>query len=440
MGGRAKHPFAGMGAEALLAHCKGLYETNGIGAMDYESLSAIPGLYMNLYRCGLSQTVLLERLGLTDEYRQHKRAHWRREVGDTVQLRWTWERIIAECKAVVAKEGFLPAGAWFQANGRGSLIQAVYNLDKTWGDVRTECEAFAGSAFVQSRNGMRWRSHPEASLSNFLHARGIAHDRGRKYPEDYGARFGFTYGYFDLMLTAKDGRSIDIEVWGDKPNGHAEAHYARKRAAKEEYNSTNPNFLGIHYADCLEEEKLADVLAPLVGRVEPFVFNGPHDREIQPTHWSNADELLAYCRKLVRTEWGEKFPNEEWLRKRGKFRNRPGPAYNTVAVYIRQWLGGIRNARRLLGRGGESTREWDSDRALAAYKASCEKWGHSPDQVRANAQRGLREVTPEQGAEAATIAHAARKYVGDVATIRKLLGLPPPRRKTARSVRSPRPQ
>ncbi len=418
-----------MGADALLAHCRGLYETHGIGAMDYESLSAIPGLYMNLYRCGLSQTALLERLGLTEHYRKHKQTNWRREVGNIVQLAWTWERIIAECKAVVAKEGFLPAAAWFQANGRGSLIQAVYNLDRTWGDVRAECEAFAGSDFVQSRNGMRWRSHPEASLSNFLHARGIQHDRGRKYPADYGRRFGFTYGYFDLTFTTTAGRSIDVEVWGDKPNGHAEEKYARKRAAKEEYNATNPHFLGIHHADCLEEEKLANVLAPVIGRIEPFVFDGPHDREIQPTHWSNADELLTYCRELVRTEWGGNFPNEQWLRKRGKFRDRTGPAYNTVAVYIRKWLGGIRNARRLLGRGEESTREWDRERALAAYKAYCEKWGRSPDQVRADGRRGLRNVTSDQAMEAATIAHAARKYVGDVATIRAALGLPPPRRK-----------
>lgn len=432
MGRRAKHPFAGMGAEALLAHCQTLYEAHGIAVMDYESLSTIPGLYMNLYRCGLSQTVLLERLGLTEEYRKHKRENWRREVGDTVQLGWTWERIIADCKEIVGKEGFLPAAAWFQANGRGSLIQAVYNLEKTWGDVRAECDAFAGSDFVQSRNGMRWRSHPEASLSNFLHARGIAHTKGRKYPDDYGERFGFTYGYFDLMFTTPSGRSIDVEIWGDKPNGHAEEKYARKRAAKEAYNATNPNFLGVHHADCLEEEKLAAVLAPLIGRIEPFVFAGPHDRDIQSTHWSNADELLAYCREMVRTEWGGTFPNEEWLRKRGKFRNRPGPAYNTAAVYIRKWLGGIRNARRLLGHDGESTQEWDRERALAAYKAFCEKWGRSPDQVRSDGRRGLRSVTPEQAAEAATIAHAARKYVGDVATIRAVLGLPPPRQKVRR--------
>lgn len=432
MARRGKYSFASMGREALLDYCRTLYERDGVAALAFKALSAVPGLYMNLYRCGLTQGVLLEQLGATEHFRQFKQRTWHRQIGDKVQRGWTWERVVMEARAVAAQQGFLPPAAWFSANRQGSLIQAVYGLRKTWGDLREECESFAGSDFVQSRNGMRWRSHPEASLSNFLHARGVEHAPGRKYPDDYGERFGYAYGYYDLIFKASDGRWIDVEVWGDKPNGHAQESYATKRAAKEAYNRDNSNFIGIHHADCLDDRRLTDILAPLIGRIEPFVFDGPHDRDLYSTRWSNADELLATCRTLVETQWSGRFPNEEWLRKRGKFKNRSGPAYNTIAIYIRKWLGGIRNARKLLGRDSESTRPWDRGKALAAYMQFWRKWQQSPSSLRRRADRGQQQLTPDERTEAANLAHAARKYIGNTPTIHRLLGIPSPRKSPRR--------
>jgi hypothetical protein len=433
MAGRGKHPFAGMGREALLKHCRVRFERDGVASLHFNSLQAVPGLYMNLYRCGLTQGVLLAHFGATEQFQHFKRNNWQRKIGERIQRGWTWDRIVADARAVAAVQGFLPAAAWFVANRQGSLVQSVYGLGKKWGDLRTDCDSFAGSAFIQSRNGMRWRSHPEASLSNFLYARGVEHSLGRKYPDDYSTRFGYTYGYYDLAFKSTDGRWFDVEVWGDKPNGHAENHYAKKRAAKEQYNEKNPQFIGIHHADCLNDGRLAEILSSLIGRVEPFVFDGPHDADLLSTHWSNADELLATCRVLMQKEWGGRVPNEEWLRKRGKFKNRPGPAYNTVSIYIRKWLGGIRNARKLLGKSADSTQTWDRDKALSAYLQFWRKWRQTPGRLRRRAKRGQIEITVAERREAGNIEHAGRKYVGDTATIHQLLGLPLPRKSGVKS-------
>jgi hypothetical protein len=432
MARRGKNPFAGMGRESLLEYCRALYQRDGVAVFYFEALNAIPGLYMSLYRCGLTQDKLLKHFGVSAEYEAFKRTTWRRKIGDSIQLGWTWERVLTDARKVVATQGFLPPAAWFFANGHGSLVSSVYRLDKTWADLRTECDSFAGSDFVQSRNGMRWRSHPEASLSNFLHARGIEHARGRKYPDDYGQQFGYSYGYYDLAFKASNGKWIDVEVWGDKPNGHSADRYAKKRSDKEEFNRNNTNFLGIHHTDCFTESRLIEILAVFIGHIEPFVFDGPHDAKLQSTHWSNADELLETCRMMIQTEWGGQFPNEEWLRKRGKFKNRPGPAYNTISIYIRKWLGGIRKARKLLGRNDESTETWDRDKALTAYMEFWQKWRQTPGRLKKRVDRGQQQVTSGEYSAAAMVAHATRKYVGDTMTIHKLLQLPLPRKSPRR--------
>ena len=127
--------------------------------------------------------------------------------------------------------GHLPPASWFQANGYGSLVGSVYYLGKTWEDLRQDLGDFHSSQFVESRNGLRWRSHPEASLSNFLHARGIPHRRGQRYPDEYALVTGRSYGMYDLHFDGLAGE-VDVEIWGDKPKGHGEADYAEKRRGR----------------------------------------------------------------------------------------------------------------------------------------------------------------------------------------------------------------
>ncbi len=118
------------------------------------------------------------------------------------------------------------------------------------------------------------------------------------------------------------------------------------------------------------------------------------------------------------------FPTEEWLRKRGKFANREGESYNTLSVYIKLWLGGIRNLRNLIGQAEVSTQQWDKKSALAAYKAFYDKHGLTPQQVRHNHRRKSElRISKEAVLESARISSAIEKYAGGADLANETLGI-----------------
>jgi hypothetical protein len=412
--------YRDMSREQLLNECRLLYEREGIAAFTFEALKRHK-LYFALYSKGLKLADVVNELGLGDEYQRYRETQPIRPGGRET-FRWTWTRILAIAREVAEEQGSLPAAAWFQANGRGSLVASLYNLGYTWADLRGALQDFSNSNFVESRNGLRWLSHAEASLSNFLYARGIQHQKGGRYPDGYAEHSGRNYGIYDLAFLATDKQWIDVEVWGDRPHGLGE-EYAAKRVLKESFNQgNNRNFLGVEYKDCYSDATLSTVLAPYIGKIEPFIFDKPTDKLIHTTHWSNADELLEYAKQIASTMPHGRFPTEEWLRKRGKWANRSGETYNTLSIYIKIWLGGVRNLRRLLDQGHVSTIEWTREKAIGAYKEFCEKYEMTPDQAR---QRFTRkgDLDREVYLEAARVAAAVTKYAGGAMTVRVSLGI-----------------
>lgn len=415
--------FSAMSRDELLGFCQELYTREGIAALAYPSLKAIPKLYFNLYGKGLSQKVLLQELGVADEYKQYLLTQ-PIKYGSELRDRWSWAAIVEKATAVKESEGRLPPALWFQKNGYGSLIQALYYLGHTWDELREAVGDFTDSNFVQSRNGLRWLSHAEASLSNFLYARGIEHKKGERYDESFAELSISRYAIYDLHFQGMSGEWLDVEIWGDKPNGHNAEKYAKVRAAKEAFNADNQNFIGIHHSDCYDEEKLTDILSSFIGHIGPFQFDKPTDRLLHSTHWSNADELLDFCKDLASKMPDGRFPTEEWLRKRGKWESREGQAYNTLSIYIKQWLGGIRNLRRLIGQEDASTQEWDRESALAAYKAFYDKHGITPQQLRHNRRRKADlSVSEEDALEAARISSAVQKHAGGADAANVALGI-----------------
>lgn len=382
MGRPRTNKYSLMSTSELLEFLRQRYLAHGIGSLSYPELKKEKGLYFHIYGKGLKLKDVISELGLNDEYREYKDKHFTKEVDGNTQHRWTWDRVIEEASLTVEEHGFLPPAQWFQNNRLGSLVFAVYKFNKTWEDLREHFDSFHNSSFVQSRNEMRWRSHPEASLSNFLYARGIEHKKGEKYPDDYDEFGDASYGYYDAHFRSRTGTWVDVEIWGDRPNGHNEEKYKKTRKAKEEFNDTNLNFLGIGFRDCFSDSELEKILSPHIGIIEPFFFDKPTDRLLQSTHWSNADELIEYCKSIAADQPNGLFPTEEWLRKRGKWEERPGPAYNTVSIYIKTWMGGIRKLREILGQAEGSTIEWDRDSALRAYEDFHVEYGITPGQAR----------------------------------------------------------
>lgn len=415
--------FAKMSRAELLEFCRTLYAKNGVTAFSYPSLKAISTLYFHLYANGLAQKTLLKELGIEAEYKQYLISQ-PYKYGDATRSRWTWIALVEKANDIKSAEGRLPPALWFQTNGHGAFIQALYNLGHTWDQLREAVGDFTDSNFVQSRNGLRWLSHAEASLSNYLYARGVEHKKGERYDIGFAAMAPSKYAIYDLHFKGLNGEWFDVEVWGDKPNGHGEERYALVRQAKEQFNAKNPRFLGIHHSDCYDDGKLDASLHRAIGTIQPFQFDKPTDALIYSTHWSNADELLDFCKDLASKMPGGEFPAEDWLRKRGKWADRDGEAYNTLSVYIKQWLGGIRNLRKLIGQSDVSTLQWSQASAIAAYKTFYKQHGLTPNQAKyKNRRKNDYSISNAVALEAIRIASAVEKYAGGSAAVIKVLGI-----------------
>ena len=424
-------PYAGMSEGDLLRICSDLYGHSGFEALNFSALQAHGKLYMTLFSRGITLSVLIEKLGLSSAYEDYQKARPRVYAGK-IREPWTWNRVVSEARAATRREGRLPPSLWFQKNGFGALVHFVYRSGKTWADLREAVGDFSESKFVESRNGMRWLSHAEASLSNFLYARGIEHKKGERYPEGISDFSDAKYAIFDAHIKNKDGEWIDVEVWGDAPLGHDPEKYSKRRKAKEAFNQVNPRFIGIHFESCYVEDDLARILEPYIGVINPFQFDKPTDKAIPSTHWSNADELLSYCGKLASEMPDGIFPTEEWLRKRGKWAGRPGPVYNTLAVYIRLWLGGVRKLRQLLGQSHASTQQWNAESALREYKRFFDEHGKTAGQILGMINDGTADESVGEliAADAARIVSAVSKYVGSTLEAQRQLGMKPSRKKS----------
>lgn len=410
---------------ALLALCRVLYDEGGFEALTYKSMQNLnAGLYMKLYQRGLTKAKLIERLGLTAEYLQHEATRVKVYAGSE-RVPWTWDRVVAVAADLVVKHGHLPAAPWFQRHKLGAIVHYVYRSGRTWDQLQEAVGTLSSGRFVESRNGLRWLSHAEASLSNFLYARGIEHKKGERYPASFSGFGDAKYGIYDLHFRGKDGAWVDVEVWGDNPKGQQPEKYAMRRKHKEHFNSGNTHFLGIAHQACYDDDQLTSLLAAHIGLISPFRFDRPIDQVIPSTHWSNADELLTYCRQIAADAPGGTFPTEDWLRKRGRWSDRSGVAYNTLSVYVKQWLGGVRNVRRLLNQESRSTLQWDADTALREYMRFFNQHGCTPGQVTGDAygKNQRLKLSPEMLADAVRIASAVDKYVGGAIEAQRRLGI-----------------
>jgi hypothetical protein len=406
--------------EELLDAVRDLYESHGLVALSTPFLEQ-KRLYARLLKVGLYQPALLQEMNLAEEY-----AAWRessRTYRGVSRPRWTWDMAVAKAAEIKEQQGDLPPLDWFRRNGRTSVVNTVFRTGHTWEQLRKSVGCFATSSFRESRSGIRWRSYGEASLSDFLHARGIPHKRGERYKSGYEKSSGRRSGHYDMHFQTTSGAWVDVEIWGDL-NDVSGGQYARVRKGKEEWNEDRADFLGIEYKDCLSDDRLTEILARYIGIVEPFRFEKSHDPFIETSHWTDSDELLETCRRFAATMPDGIFPGESWLRKRGKHAERPGPTYNTLAVRVHQWLGGTRNVRRFLGHGEASTIDWSPETAILAWQDFQARYGLSPTQL---ASRGRKNDFPPdvvkraQAIRQACVRHGALNDARNGKTARKIV-------------------
>jgi hypothetical protein len=386
--------------QALLARVRALYDEYGPRALTTRFLHRQPRqLYVSLRKLGLTQPVYLKELGLAETFE-----HWRsqnKKYRGVIKPKWTWDEAIKRARQIKDRFGSLPTLEWFRHpdNGLVSLANAVFKTGHTWQDLRDAVGDPSTGAFVQSRNCRRWRSRPEAALSDFLHARGVEHRPGERYAETYSEISGRRYGVYDMHFKAADGRWIDVEIWG-RLEGLSRGRYSQTRSHKESFNAGNERFLGIEMNDCMSDARLTSILRPFIGEIAAFNFERPYDPFIETSHFSGVDELLQTCGKLAAQMPDGMFPSENWLRKRGKYADREGSPYNTLAHYVNQWVGGTRKVREFLGHGEASTTKWSAELVIAKWRDFRETYGVSPSQALSPKRR------LQFGAEAYNLANA----------------------------------
>jgi hypothetical protein len=404
----------------ILQRARDLYLAEGIKGLAVRRLARAGLGHGKLRRVGFTHAGLLEALGVIEEYANQRQREF--AYRGVTKPRWTWGRTLEVAGELVAEHGDLPTVQWCRLNGYSHLTNIVHGSDRTWEDLRSAIGLPPSARFYESRSGLRWLSRPEASTSNFLYARGIEHKRGERYSADYSIQSGRRFGRYDLHFRSAAGPWINVEIWGDIPEALAHGRYQETRARKEAYHADDPSFLGINYVDCLSDERLTELLRPYIGTVEPFQFDKPTDPFIETAHWTDADELLESCRQLAAQMPSGVFPAEDWLRKRGRHADRAGPAYNTMAQYVRLWIGGTRKVRQLLGQPEASTIEWTRDRAIEAWQDFEARHGLTPSQCRGKRRSSL----PVAMAREADRVHEACRRLGVVDQAR--------RGKTARQV------
>ena len=359
-----------------------IFQIEGFEALSTYRLNELR-IYYPLYNLGWNLQKICHRYGMTtEEWELRKKKMIVQSKG---HIDWNENKIYEIWDILVQHYGYVPTanevrqefpkyktlfGAMTELRISIDQVRAMYPSQKYGPNFNLITTTIDGqpikgfknhTRWTESVNGMRWHSRAEASVSNFLYGRGIHHKKGELYGEEFSRDSDYSRGWYDIHFEAQDGRYIDLEIWGNM-----DENYARKRRAKEEYNSNNSNFLGIDFDDCTESG-LTKAFEPYIGIIEPYIFDKPEHRVIQTSFWTDAEEVIETCRWLADQQPDGLFPTEGWLRKRGKYKNRTGETYNTLGIYIQKYVGGIMTLRKILGEDSTRRLKWTKESVLKAY-------------------------------------------------------------------------
>lgn len=363
-----------------------LYKTFGLTALSYKWLR--DNYHIKVYNTlAITYNLKLEEISkLWNVHSEWKLQRYEMKLKSRGVQNWTDEFFDSKMKEVLRIYNFLPSGEFLRENGYGSLVSAIYKKGLTWEILQKRYNVVKQSKYW-SRNGLFWNSMAEASMANFLYSRGIIFKKGERYPLEYCEMSDGKYAYalFDIHFKSKDDKWIDVEIWGDTPNGHQKKEYAEKRKNKEKFNKNNPNFLGLSYKDCYNESKLISILKTYLEFPEvATVFANENDKKVKSTHWSQMDEVLEMCKHII--DKNGSIPPEDWLRCRGKYKNRIRndweKKYNlsSLSVYIKN-VGGMRLVRSLLNDNESSTIKWSTELIVDEIKDIFETYKKSPQQL-----------------------------------------------------------
>lgn len=408
------------------------YRNEGFEALTFQRLKEIR-LYYPLYRFGWNAEKICQRFGMTINEWKLRRKKIQNQTGG--RINWNEEKVWKTWGELVDQFGYVPTANEVRRETEG--LNALFENMKTYGidadmvrakfpdqNYGPQFNQMSGaplsgmknrSRWTESVNGMRWHSRVEASVSNFLYARGISHRKGKLYDDKYSEQSGYARGWYDIHFESLTGETIDLEIWGNIDDA-----YMEKRLAKEKFNEENANFLGVDWTDCTESG-LKKVLEPYIGIIEPHVFDKAEHKIIQTAFWSDAPEIIETCRWLAEQQPDGRFPTEDWLRKRGRYKDRDGETYNTLGIYVQKYVGGTQKLRSILGESTDHYRKWTRESILIALDEWMQEYGIAPQ---AYMRRHIRHknLDDEVFKYASSLNSATHKHIGLFSEAMDILG------------------
>ncbi len=348
-----------------------IFRENGIVGLSYKWLK--DNSHIRLYNIVVGKykykmEILSNKFGVIEEWKKNRKDS-RYKTKDIIN--WNCNVFEEICNEIITKYGYIPPAQFLRDNNYGAFVSYMYKNNYTYEQLNKKFNINSNPKHM-CRNGMNFRSLAEACLANYLYSRSIPIKQGERYSDTYSQLTGRKYGMYDLHFIATNGiyadKWINCEVWGYKPMGHSEEAYAVKRKQKEEFHKDDKLFLGINYFDCYKEDRLNEILDKYIGNITPKIYTCENDYKFKPTEWSLASEVIEQCKYIIENNCGI-LPSEDWLRKRGKHKNREThkweSKYNlgTLSVNINK-IGGIRKIRDIIKSTNTSTNIWNATQII----------------------------------------------------------------------------
>ncbi len=408
-----------------------LFKTEGVKALSSKWLNdnGHRKLYNNVTASGKGVIkALAVKWNVSDELKTRQRVN---TVLGRGQVLWDADKIHTTILEIIATHGYIPPAEYLRQNGHGSFVSALYNNNMSYETLQLKYNVVKDPKFW-SRDAKWWRSMAEASFANYLYARGVTYKKGELYPEEYGKTYDHKSGNYDVHFMGRNNQWYDVEIWGEKPNGHSEKEYLAKRHDKEEFNKNNPYFIGLSFRSCYSEDALYTILSPHIDiSKEPTVFAKESDRKIKSVNWSRIDEVLEQC-TFVKEKLGN-IPSFSWFSHQGPFKNRPRcdwerddmrNLYKNISA-----VGGIRLIRGLLRDTTPSPTLWSQESIITELKRIYKEHGVGPTSLRFRLYRKANSTPAEIALckEAGRLcAVCDRNFEGKYKEAAARAGIPPP--------------
>lgn len=370
---------------------------------------------------------IAESLNLSNEYEKFRAQH-RRDKSQQASVRqgkeiWTDEKIDETAKEIISKYNGLPVREYLISHGYAHFVAAAKRMHQSLDILRKRYDVSIPARMKDIRGNI-FKSYCETALSNFLIVRGLDTIPGKKYDITFKKFTNNKRGkaYYDLHFVSPiSGKTINVEIFGGGRNGNAndtrKQFYAETKQLKLDFHKDNRCFLAINWQDCYHDDKLEEILMPLIGRRDVIIQNKLYVN-IAATKWSLLDEVLEVARQVY-DEMDNVLPPVSWFLKNRNYSDReilPFEKDNWQGFVDNIFtVGGFRLVRKLLGQIQSEKIKWDSNYIIQEFKEVHRIFGRTPYAVHAQLKK-LNSVSEDQKkwiSRCDRMTYHARKTIAD---------------------------